>query len=527
MKKKELRWPSVGHLLEDAASKNGDKTIFIYEKEHLSFAEANSRVNRAANALRDLGVNKGDRISIMLPNGLDFPIVWLAIGKLGAVTVPTNVTYQAHDLEYILNDSETSVMVIHPDYLPTLEKVRAKIPSLREVAILGPDREGYHSFEELTQKASDSYIIQDVNENDLVNIQYTSGTTGFPKGCMLTHRYWLLIAEGVTDFSHIEPDDVDLTAQPCYYVDFPWNATLCMMYGIPLVIMPRFSPSKFWPTVKDNSVTFFYVLGTMPNFLLTQKENPELEKNHKLRFVLCSGIVPKLHETFEKRWNVPWREVFGMTETGGDLMVPLEDKESVGTGAVGKPMYNKEVRVTDEDGNELPDGEIGEIVIKGEPMMLGYWNKPEATAQTIKDGWLHTGDLAYKDEKGYFHVVGRIKDMIRRSAENISAAEVEGVLAEHPKITTVAALPVPDELRGEEVKVYIILKEGETKESVPPGEIIEFTKKRLAYFKVPRYIEYADDLPRTPSERVEKQKLIQAKDDLRKDSYDAVDELWR
>ena len=158
--------------------------------------------------------------------------------------------------------------------------------------------------------------------------------------------------------------------------------------------------------------------------------------------------------------------------------------------------------------------------------MLGYWKKPEATAEILRDGWCHTGDLAYKDEKGYLHLVGRIKEMVRRGAENISTAEVEGVLAEHDKIVLSAIVPVPDPLRGEEVKAYVVLKKGETKNTVPPREIIAFAKSKLARFKVPRYIEYADDLPRTPSERVEKHKLIRAKEDLRLDSYDAEKDIW-
>jgi crotonobetaine/carnitine-CoA ligase len=391
---------------------------------------------------------------------------------------------------------------------------------------LGDAPNGYHSFADIIESASDKFTIKDVGENDLLNIQYTSGTTGFPKGCMLTHRYWLLIGRTASEQYHALPNDVDLTAQPFYYMDPQWNTVLCMMMGISLVIMHRFSPSKFWQAVKENNVTWFYILGTMPFYLLKQEENPAIEQDHKLRFVLCSGIVPQFHAVFEKRWNVPWREVYGMTETGGDLFVPLEDHESVGTGAMGAVVSTKEARVVDANGREVPDGEIGELIIRGEPMMLGYWKKPEATAETIVDEWLHTGDLVFKDPKGYFHWTGRLKDMIRRSGENISAVELEGVLLEHPKIKLATCLPVPDELRGEEVKAYIVLQDGESQDTVPPQAIVEFAKQKLAYFKVPRYIEYVADLPRTPSERIEKHKLIASKKNLRTGSYDAVEKKW-
>ncbi|MBC7341794.1 MAG: AMP-binding protein, partial [Clostridia bacterium] len=484
----DLKWKSIGELLEEAAESNGDKPLFIYGSERMSFTETNRKVNRTANALRGLGVKKGDRVSVMLPNGFDFPVVWLALAKLGAVMVPTNVGYQEHDLQYVLADSQASFMVIHQDYLSVLDKVRSKVKNLREVVVLGDSAGIYPTYSEIISGASDEFTVADVSEGDLVNIQYTSGTTGFPKGCMLTHRYWLLLGQLASEYAKIRPDDVNLTAQPFYYMDPQWNTILCLIGGIPLVIMPRFSPSRFWQTVKDNNVTFFYLLGTMPFYLLKQEGNPDLEKNHRLRVVICSGIHPKFHRIFEERWNVPWREAFGMTETGVDLLVPIDDQDSVGSGAMGKPVRTKEARVVDAEGKDVPDGEIGELVIRGEPMMLGYWNKPDETAMVMRGGWFHTGDLAYRDPKGYFHWAGRLKDMVRRSGENISAIEVEEVLVQHDKVKAAAVVPVPDELRGEEVKAYIVLKEGENRETVPPEDILEFARKKLAHFKVPRYL---------------------------------------
>jgi crotonobetaine/carnitine-CoA ligase len=210
-----------------------------------------------------------------------------------------------------------------------------------------------------------------------------------------------------------------------------------------------------------------------------------------------------------------------------DIFVPIDDTDSVGSGAVGKSINpTTQARIVDSHGIEVPDGESGELILRSESMMLGYWKKPEATDEMLRDGWCHTGDLAYKDEKEYFHLVGRIKEMVRRGAENVSTAEVEGVLAEHDKIVLSAIVPVPDPLRGEEVKAYVVLKKGESKETVPPQEIIEFARSKLASFKVPRYLEYVDELPLTPSERVKKHKLIEAKEDLRLDSFDAERNLW-
>jgi crotonobetaine/carnitine-CoA ligase len=258
--------------------------------------------------------------------------------------------------------------------------------------------------------------------------------------------------------------------------------------------------------------------------LLKQPVNPEIEKNHKVRLVMCSGIVPQLHKTFEDRWNTPWREVYGSTESGGDLGVPLEDNDSVGTGSVGIPFAGKAFKILDETGNEVPAGGQGELVIRGEPRMIGYYKNPEASAEKIRNGWLHTGDLFTKDEKGYYYIVGRLKDMVRRSGENISAAEVEGVLCEHPAVRAAAVVPVPDELRGEEVKACIQLQPGE---NADPQDIVDFAGAKLAAFKVPRFIEFVDRFNMTPSERIIKRDLLENTEDQRQGAYDAIEKKWR
>lgn len=522
-------WQNLSDVLTFAAAKYGERTFLIFGDERLSFAAADRRVDRLAAALQQLGVVKGDRVAVMLPNGFDFPLAWLALARLGAVIVPANITYQAHDLHYILADAGASVLLIHTDYLPVLTQVRDDLPALRVVVVYGGGAAGDDTIEALLAAAPARFTpTASVGRDDLLNIQYTSGTTGFPKGCMLTHGYWLLLGEIAADYLQVTPDDVDLTAQPFYYMDPQWNTVVALLRGIPLVILPRFSPSRFWPAVRDHGVTFFYVLGTMPFYLLKQPEDPVLEQGHKVRAVICSGIHPEFHALFEARWRVPWREAFGMTETGVDLLAPLADAGAVGSGAMGRPVATKEVRIVDAEDRPLPDGEVGEMVVRGQPMMLGYWNNPDATATTLRNGWLHTGDLAYRHpQTGYFHLVGRLKDMVRRAGENIAASEVEGVLAQHPDVKLAAVVPVPDPLRGEEVKAYIVLQPGLTRADVTPQALIAFARARLAPFKTPRYIAYVDDLPRTPSERIAKHELTKGGVDLRRDSYDAIDGVWR
>jgi crotonobetaine/carnitine-CoA ligase len=294
------------------------------------------------------------------------------------------------------------------------------------------------------------------------------------------------------------------------------------MAGAPLVLLPRFSASGFWRAVRDNGVTFFYCLGTMPVLLLKQPTDPAVERGHRVRFVLCSGIVPQLHATFEERWGCPWREAYGTTETGAGLMVPLDDAASVGSGAMGRAAAHREARVMVPGSAEpAARGTPGELQLRGPAMMLGYWGHQEATDRYFRDGWAHTGDLVVEDERGYYRLVGRLKDMIRRGGENVSAVEVESVLAEHPSVHAAACVPVPDEIRGEEVKAYIQLAPGLAPADVEPGAIIAWVAARLAPFKVPRYLEYVETFPLTPSERIAKHLLAPGR------TWDATISAWK
>jgi len=520
-----LPWASLGHLLEDAASKHPAQSFIIFEGERISYADADKRVNRIANVLRGLGLQKGARVGVMMPNGLDFPLIWLALAKTGLVLVPVNVEYQHHDLEYVLRDSGAEAAIVHAGFESRLQQTASSLKDLRHVIVAGAGDKDAAGFEARVAQASPQHMIADVGEHDLINIQYTSGTTGFPKGCMLTHRYWMLIGHFGKEILGANAKDVNFNAQPFYYMDGMWNLTLCMMAGIPLVLAPRFSVSKFWRTVADNGVTFFYCLGAMP-VMLMNREADALEKQHKVRAVYCSGIGPQMHRELETRFGCPWREGYGTTESGTETMARLDDFASVGTGSLGRNIASKESRIVDNAGREVAQGGTGEYISRGEPVMLGYWNKPEATAETLREGWFHSGDLGFKDAQGGFHIVGRIKDMVRRSGENISTAEVESVLVLHPSVKLAAVVPVPDEVRGEEVKAYVVLRDGENPETVSPQSIIDHAKSQLAAFKVPRYVEFVDALPMTPSERVEKHKLIKAKTDLRLGSYDRTAGDW-
>ncbi len=530
MKDLFLDYKSLADLLNRSAAEYGSKPLFFFPDDNteISYEQFLERVNKTANMLKDLGIGRKDRVAVMLPNMLEFPVLWMAITRIAAVIVPTNNSYRSVDLEYVLKDSGAKALFIHEDSYHVFEEIREKCSELDHVVSVGRNAiPGTIDYQEYITGMSGYFDKPGPGLDDLANIQYTSGTTGFPKGCMLTHKYWLQMGKVASDYLAAGKNDRDLCAQPFYYMDAQWNTVLCMLNGIALVVMKRFSASRHWKICRDYKVTFFYCIGAMPAYLASRKEDPENEKNHNLRAVICSGINPQMHSYYEKRWNVPWREAFGMTETGVDLLVPWEDTDSVGSGAIGKPISSKEARVVNPAGREVAKGETGQLLLKGEPMMIGYWNKPEATSEILKDGWLHTGDIVYESEKGYYHWVGRIKDMIRRSGENISAAEVENVIIQHPQVEMVAVVPVPDPLRGEEVKAYLVLNKNTESRNFHPEDIISFAREKLSSFKMPRYIEFVESLPLTASERVEKHKLLKEKDDLRLGSYDSLDKTWR
>jgi crotonobetaine/carnitine-CoA ligase len=502
-------WSSLPHLLRERARVAGEREAMRFQGASLTLAGLDAAASRWADVLADLGVRQGERVALCLPNGLDAPAAWLGVASLGAVVVPINYGYRDADLRFMLSDSGAVLAVTTPERAPDLLRAAARCLTVRTVAVLGAVAPpGGEPIADRLARASPSRDLMPPALNDLVTLQYTSGTTGFPKGCMLTHGYWLLLADTAVEYGSFTPDDVMLSAAPIWYLDGMWHVALALTAGIPLVILPRFSASGFWRTVRENGITFFYCLGTMPVLLLKQPPNPELERGHKVRFVMCSGIVPRLHATFEERWGCPWREAYGTTEVGAGLMVPLEDTTSVGSGLMGRVAAHREARVVDPDTHRVvPPGTPGELQLRGPSMMLGYWGHQEASDRYFHEGWAHTGDLVEEDARGYFRMVGRLKDMIRRGGENVSAVEVESVLAEHPSVVAAACVPVADEIRGEEIKAFVQLSPGREALAKEPEALRTWLTQRLAAFKVPRYFAFVDKFPLTPSERIAKHQL--------------------
>ncbi|TFV56587.1 AMP-dependent synthetase [Mycobacterium sp. PS03-16] len=490
---------TVTGLLADGAADTPDAELLRFGDESWTYGQADAASSRLAHRLIETdGIAPDDRVAIMLPNIAGWPLTWLAALKAGAVAVPVNSAYRAADLQFVLTDSGARVIVTDADHLPLVREVIDGDPDLMGIAVVDIADTADASFPATPPEVT-------VGPDTLANLQYTSGTTGFPKACMLTHDYWTRIGWACAAAVGLGPDDVLLTAQPFSYMDPQWNTVLALTTGAQLVVLPRFSASGFMADVRRHGATFCYVLGSMPTLLFKQSPAPE-DRDHRLRAVFCSAIPVALHADLEERWGAPWREVYGMTETGIDLFSPFDDASAVGTGTLGDPLPTKRIRIVDADGAEVPDGTPGELTVSGAPMMLGYWNRPDATAETLRDGWLHTGDVAVHDEHGY-RLVGRLKDMVRRGGENVAAVEVEAALEHDDAVVASAVVAEPDPVLGEEVKAFVQLAPGLAADRAAAAAIIARVAGRLAKFKVPRYVEFVSDFPRTPSQRVSKPTL--------------------
>jgi len=468
-------------------------------------------------------ISPGDRIAVMLENRTEFFVAWLAANACGASLVSINTSAGEHDAGHILNDSAAVLAVVGPEHEPLIRRVAG--PALRELVVVSDQEpDGLAAY---TGSGEPVPLAQcDIDPQAIANVYYTSGTTGPPKGCTVDHRYWLRFVELYLSLYGLDRGDRLLCCLQFFYNDPPWLFLTSLQAGTSLVVMRRFSVSRYWSVVVKHQVTRLFGLAAIPSLLLKAPPSP-LEREHRVEFALHVGIPTRLHQEFVERWGFPWVEGYGLTESGLVVAMPLAyAEEMTGSGSIGLPCPGVEIRVVDDDGNEVGTDGPGEILIRAPGLMRGYLNRPEATEETMRGGWLHTGDVARRDEHGFLYFLGRKKDIIRRSGENVAAAEVEDVLRAHPQVLEAAVVPVPDELRGEEVKAYVALVEDARSEEVSPAELVRHCRERLAKHKVPRYIEFrSEPFPRTPSMRVKKSALVAEVDDPLRNAWDRDREM--
>lgn len=486
----------------------------IFGERRVTYGEFQRDVQRVAHGLLRLGIKKGDKIALLLPNCPEFLLAVFAAAEIGAVFVPVNTSFTAEEAQYVIDHSESILLLTAQRFLPLVERIRGGCPRVTRVLSIGKEREAeVLEWNEFLHGADDAVPNISVRADDIVSITYTSGTTDRPKGVMLTQFAYAFAPRQRAQALGWNERDRAFVMMPLFHVNALCHMALGMFWmGGSILLSEKFSASRFWDEVREHGVTTSSLMRTIPQILLNLPEKPDDAQN-PLRLAVAL-LSPDQHLRFEERFDAMLVPSYSLTEDILSLIGPLDkSKRKLGScGVVIAPDVHR-LRILDDNGNDCPPGQAGEIVKHSPTVMKGYYKNPAATAAVLKDGWLHTGDLGYMDEEGFVYFVDRKKDMVKRGDENISSEEVEQVLNSHPQIAESAVVGVPDPIRQEEVKAFIVLKPSATPESLPPEAIWTYCQEHLAPFKIPRYLEYRGELPKTPSSKIQKHILRSASDD--------------
>lgn len=494
---------SVPELLTQRVSAAPDKPFLFSEadKRRFTYQEFEAAVKRTANLLNAKGVRKGDVVSLLLPNSVEYVIAYFACWQIGALAGPINSLLKAQETAYVIANSEAKALFVNNEFLPTVESIRSELPSLQAII-------QFDNASEATREFTADHTGPEIDSDHEAIIIYTSGTTGKPKGCLLSHRNLIANARQIGSWLGFTEADRLLTMMPLFHMNAVSVTTMSALYaGGSTVVSPKFSASRFWQIVSDYRITSFGSVATMLSMLLTTYPNgvPAGLKTDQLRFAMCgSAPVPsEVLKRFEETFSCLVIEGYGLSESTCRSTFNPPDRNRR-PGSCGLPIGN-EMRVVDEDDRDVPDGGLGEIVLRGENILKGYYKNDAANASAFRNGWFHTGDIGYRDSDGFYYIVDRKSDMIIRGGENIYPREIDEVLYQHPAIAAAAVVGVPDELYGEEVAAVVVLKSGA---SVSDLEVIEFCKERLADYKCPKTVCFVADIPKGPTGKLLKRELV-------------------
>lgn len=497
--------------------------MFHFEGKWYTNVEVEAEANRLANGLKSLGVKKGDRVALQMPNCPQVFIGFPGIHKMGGVVVPISPVMRPDQSAYIYRDCGAKAVITSADYLPWIQQAQQQAPELEHIILVDKgDAKGTIYYNELISKSSDSYILEETDNDDLSGLVYTAGTTGVPKGVMHTHFTSYMQIKGFVEFAEGYQSvtlkqiryTIDANGKRCESIDevtgvnrhavglrvLPLSHALGILWmytgylmGVKVVALRWWNVEEAFKMIQEFRVTH---LNAVPTMYIMMLNHPDIDKYDlsSLRELTCGGapLPADVGLKWREKFGVEIREGYGMTELGAVTTQPLDRPAKFGS--IGKADIKcLTVKVVDEKGKELSPGEQGEIIVKGPTMMKGYWNLPEETANTIKDGWLHTGDIGYADEDGYFYITDRKKDLIIRGGENVSPQEVEDVICKHQKVVDAGVVGIPDKVYGEEIKAFVVLRPGL---QATEEEIIEFCKGYLPTFKRPKQVQFISALPK-------------------------------
>ena len=506
---------NVGTLFTKSARTFPDRLAIAYGDYELSYLQANERINKLANGLKGLGIQKGSNVAILLHNCPEFLETLFACFKAGLGSVPINFRLHPKECSFIIDNSEASAVFLGEDFRDSLYALRKEMPRVKHYICIADPLEGMLPYEALLEDRPTRFTDEELERDHLAWLFYTSGTTGRPKGAMLTHHVLMMMTMNFyADMCPLGPEDVVLHAAPLSHGSG--------LYGIPnvgkaaanvILKSKSFEPKIVFETIQKRKVTNMFMAPAMIKRLVTF---PEFDQ-YDLSSIKCInyGGAPIYEEDLKdavRKWGQVFVQLFGQAESPMTISY-LRKEEHLLEGtpeqmkrltSAGIPRTDVEVKIYDMNDQELPPGEMGEIVVRGEVVMKGYWRNPEATAETLRGGWLHTGDLGIMDERGYVYILDRAKDMIISGGENIYSREIEDIIVKHPAVYEVAVIGVPDEKWGEAVKAVVSLRPGQ---KATEEDIINFCKEHLASYKKPKSVDFIDAVPKNPYGKVLKREL--------------------
>jgi len=497
--------------LHKVAQANSDKVAYHFLDQSKTYGELDAAVTMFASGLSKLGIQKGDHIALITGNSPHFVIGFYGALRVGATIIPVNPIYTPDEVGYILNNGDVKAVITLDLLVPLCEGLHTHLPKVEHYIICETGQVPGDSdvsslsvykklipFMNVIGLGQAPFQEPEIQEEDVAVVLYTSGTTGKPKGAMLTHKNIYSNASDVGEYLNFSNDDRVITALPMFHVfclTVSLNAPLLM--GGTLVIVPKFSPAEIYRVAREHKATVFAGVPTMFNFILQYPGNVEDFKTFRL-FISGGASMPvALLENFEKKFNVQVSEGYGLSEASPvTCFNPLDRPRKAGS--IGTSIVNVENKIVNEEGEDLQPGEVGELIVRGPNVMKGYYKLPEETAATIKDGWLYTGDLAKMDEEGYFYIVDRKKDLVIVGGYNVYPREVEEVLFAHPSIVEAAVIGVPDSDFGEAIHAFVVKSDN----SLTEEAVRSYCSEHLAKYKVPAVIEFLEDLPKNTTGKI-------------------------